>query len=207
MLEKEKKVAGYKIIAGIDEAGRGALAGPVVAAAVILNKIDSFYIPDLKDSKKLNKITREKIFQKLLSDLNNIIGIGIVSSKIIDKINIRQASFLAMRRAIFYLGLLPDFLFVDGFKIPFVNIKQIGIVKGEDKSISIAAASVIAKVYRDQLMKKYHNLSGFDKYFFDVNSGYGTKKHTEAIVKFGHCPIHRITFNKVLPNNDCDKLF
>lgn len=188
---------GFKYIAGIDEAGRGALAGPVVAAAVILKGIDHFFIADLKDSKKINKEKRGHIFE-ILKNKSCDIGVGVVKSEIIDKLNIAQATFLAMKRAIMNLKRCPDFILVDAFRIPNLKIPQDNLIKGEDKSISIAAASIIAKVYRDQLMNQTHK--NYPVYQFNQNVGYGTKNHLIAINKYGICPLHRVTYKGV---TDC----
>lgn len=196
---------GFRFIAGIDEVGRGALAGPVVAAAVIIKDIDSFFITDLKDSKKINRRKRENL-SKLIREKSYDIGIGIVDSATIDRINVLQATLLAMKRAIVSLKHYPDYLLVDALSIPLVGIPQQSIIKGEDKSISIAAASIVAKVYRDNLMKKYHEQ--YPYYLFDKNAGYGTKNHLTAIKIHGICPIHRKSFKGVLINeNNFSKLF
>lgn len=188
---------GFRFIAGIDEAGRGALAGPVVAAAVIIKDIDTFFLAYLKDSKRLTKEKRELLFNIIKRNCYDF-GIGIVSPEIIDRINIAQASFLAMKRAIKNLKQYPDcpdFILVDAFKIPFIKIPQNNLVKGEDKSVSIAAASIIAKVCRDQIM--YRNHEKYPFYQFNRNVGYGTKYHLISIKKHGICPLHRKTFKGV----------
>ena len=198
--EKKYFSAGFHYIAGIDEVGRGALAGPVVAAAVIIENIDSFFLSHLRDSKKLNRVKRENLFEIIRTKAFGI-GIGVVGSEIIDKINIAQATFLAMKRAIMNLKHYPDYILVDAFKIPYLHIPQDNLVKGEDKSVSIAAASVIAKVYRDHLMYDFHKKYPF--YQFRQNVGYGTNQHIMAIKKYGICPLHRKTFKSVA--NDSDK--
>jgi ribonuclease HII len=192
--EKKCLTKGFNYIAGIDEVGRGALAGPVVAAAVVIKDIDYFHINYLKDSKKLNKGKRERLSELIRSKADNI-GIGIVGPDIIDKINIAQATFLAMKRAIIDLKRFPDYILVDGFKIPFINIPQDYIIKGDNKSVSIAAASIIAKVYRDNIMLDFHKK--YPEYQFDKNVGYGTEKHIIAIKQFGITSIHRKTFKGV----------
>ncbi len=144
--ENRLKIKGYSLVAGIDEAGRGSLSGPVVAAAVILPC--RLFIPFVKDSKKLTSKKRTELYYSILNSAKDV-------AKIIDRINIAQASFSAMKKAILDLKEIPDYLLVDGFKIPNLNILQIPLIKGEDKSISIAAASIIAKVYRDNIMIKY----------------------------------------------------
>ncbi len=193
--EKKQLSAGFHYIAGIDEVGRGALAGPVVAAAVIIERIDSFFLVYLKDSKKLNRIKRESLFDNIKMKSFDI-GIGIIGPEIIDKINIAQASFLAMKRAIMNLKRCPDYVLVDAFKIPFIRTPQENLVKGEDKSVSIAAASIIAKVYRDQIM--YDSHKKYPVYQFNHNVGYGTNKHIMAIKNYGICPLHRKTFKGVV---------
>jgi ribonuclease HII len=193
--EKKLSIAGFQNIAGIDEVGRGALAGPVVAAAVILQGIDSFFVAHLKDSKKINKAKREYLFD-IIKEKSFDLGIGVVSSDIIDRINIAQATFLAMKRAIMNLQHFPDYILVDAFEIPYIHIQQDHFIKGEDISVSIAAASIVAKVYRDQLMSNFHEKYPF--YQFNHNVGYGTRDHMMAIQKFGICPLHRKTFKGVL---------
>ena len=189
--ERKRFSNGFNYIAGIDEAGRGALAGPVVAAAVIIKEIDSFFIAHLKDSKKLNRAKRESLFE-IIKIKSYDIGIGIVGSEIIDKINIAQATFLAMKRAIRDLKRCPDYIMVDAFKIPYIHVPQDNLIRGEDKSVSIAAASIIAKVCRDEIMYGFHEKYPF--YQFNQNVGYGTNKHAMAIKKHGICPLHRKTF-------------
>jgi ribonuclease HII len=205
--EKKLRKLGFKIIAGLDEAGRGPLAGPVVAAAVIFKignlKIDKSFenckleIENLvKDSKQLSQKQREYVYEKLIKYGGIEWGIGIVSEKVIDKINILEATKLAMQKALRQaqgkLNLDPDFLLLDGnFKIK-TNILQKSIIKGDQKVFSISAASIIAKVTRDRLMQKYHKK--YPQYGFDKHKGYGTKKHFENIKKFGPCKIHRKTF-------------
>lgn len=202
--EKKYIANGYNLIAGIDEVGRGALAGPVVAAAVIIKNIDIFYLALIKDSKKLNKTKREKL-SRLILEKSEYIGIGVVAPEVIDRINIAMATFLAMKRAIRGLGKLPSHILVDAFKIPYIDIPQKNIIKGEDKSISIAAASIVAKVYRDKIMYSLHN--EHPVYQFDKNVGYGTRNHLTAIKKYGICPIHRKTFKNVADSfNDKTKI-
>jgi ribonuclease HII len=191
--ENRLKNEGYSIIAGIDEAGRGSLSGPVVAAAVILPC--QLFIPNIKDSKKLTSKKRSELYFSILEKAKDV-GIGIVEAKIIDRINIAQASYLAMKKAILNLKEVPDYLLVDGFKIPNLNILQLPLIKGEDKSISIAAASIIAKVYRDIIMINYDEK--YPQYFFKKNKGYGTEEHLKALVKYGPSEIHRKTFKRVM---------
>jgi len=182
--ENRLKIKGYSLVAGIDEVGRGSLSGPVVAAAVILPC--RLFIPFVKDSKKLTSKKRTELYYSILNSAKDV-GIGIVEAKIIDRINIAQASFLAMKK---------DYLLVDGFKIPNLNILQIPLIKGEDKSISIAAASIIAKVYRDNIMIKYDQK--YPQYLFKKNKGYGTEEHLKALIKYGPSEIHRKSFKRVV---------
>lgn len=191
--ENRLKNEGYFLIAGIDEAGRGSLSGPVVAAAVILPC--QLFIPYIKDSKKLTSKRRTELYFSILNKAKYV-GIGIVEAKIIDRINIAQASFLAMEKAILDLKEVPDYLLVDGFKIPHLNIHQLPLIKGEDKSISIAAASIVAKVYRDNIMIKYDKK--YPQYLFKKNKGYGTEEHLEALLKYGPSEIHRKSFKRVV---------
>ena len=179
---------GASFIAGVDEVGRGPLAGPVVAAAVILPK----NIEDLgfDDSKKLSASKREEIY-RLIQEKAIAIGIGIVDADIIDQVNIYQASRLAMQQAVSELKIQPDYLLIDAMKID-VNTPQIGIIKGDAKSISIASASIVAKQVRDQMMQEFDEL--YPGYDFSNNAAYGTPKHLEGLKRQGICPIHRKTF-------------
>lgn len=187
----EKKYSEYSYICGIDEVGRGPLAGPVVAGAVILPK--DCTILYINDSKQLNEKKREELYEQIMEKAVSI-GIGVVPPAIIDEINILQATYEAMRIAISKLSVAPDLLLNDAVTIPDVAIKQIPIIKGDAKSISIAAASIIAKVTRDRMMVQYNKLYGaFD---FASNKGYGSQKHIEALKKIGPCPIHRTSFIK-----------
>ena len=189
--EYERQYVQVDLIAGVDEVGRGPLAGPVVAAAVILPKnCEILYI---NDSKKLSKKKRELIFDEIIEKAIAT-GLGLVSPDRIDKINILQATYEAMRLAIEDLSVPPDLLLVDALTIPGIDQEQIPIVKGDTKSISIAAASILAKVTRDRMMAEYdERWPGYD---FAQNSGYGTKSHREALQKLGLTPIHRRTFVK-----------
>lgn len=179
------------IIVGIDEVGRGPLAGPVVAAAVILPK--GCKIIGVDDSKKLSSKKRELLYNEIYENALSI-GIGIVNNIVIDEINILQATYKAMKEAIQNLNILPNQILIDAVKIPKVDIPQESIVRGDTKSISIASASIIAKVTRDRLMIKYHEI--YPEFDFLNNKGYGSKKHIEAIEKFGLCPLHRKSFTK-----------
>ena len=190
--EERLYASGYKAICGIDEAGRGPLAGPVVAAAVILPK-DLPY-PGLRDSKKLSLRRREYFFE-LISRTARSIGLGVVENEIIDEINILQATRLAMKQALDGLQIPADYLLIDALNLSEVDIPQEGIIHGDDQSLSIAAASVIAKVSRDQLMRVQHDI--FPEYGFDRHKGYGTREHLQKIREFGPCRIHRKTFRGV----------
>ena len=175
-------------IIGVDEVGRGTLAGPVISAAIILNKEK---IPEgINDSKKLSKKKREVINEELISQ--HSFAIGMASVEEIDKINILQASLLAMKRAVLNLNIKPQTILVDGNKLPDLKYNMYPIIKGDSKSISIAAASIIAKVYRDKLMQ---DLSlQYPGYYWEKNSGYGTKQHLLALNSLGVTPIHRKSF-------------
>lgn len=191
--EKEALQKGYDRIAGVDEAGRGPLAGPVVAAAVVFRS-QSF--PDgIWDSKKLSVTERERLFSILMSDDSVLKGIGICDEKIVDQINIRQASFQAMKIALSNLKTPPQFVLVDGFEIPDLPWPQQGIPKGDTLSYSIGAASIIAKVTRDHLMSEYDER--YPGYGFKQHKGYGTKFHLEKLREKGPCPAHRKTFEPV----------
>ena len=184
---------GFQRIAGIDEAGRGPLAGPVVAAAVVLR--GNTRIKGLRDSKKVPEKERESLFIEIQDSALDI-GIGIVNHEDIDRINILRASKLAMKLAIENLSELPDFLVIDAVSLPSVPIKQLFPIKGESVSASVAAASIIAKVTRDRLMLEYHNQ--YPQYNFNKHKGYSTKEHMELIQLYGPCPIHRKSFCKVM---------
>ncbi len=185
---------GYTRIAGIDEAGRGALAGPVVAAAVILPY--GCQIDNLKDSKQLTSKQRSSLFDEIYN-LAVSVGIGYADNKIIEHINILQATLQAMKAAVKQLTPKPDFLLIDGNKLPEIDIPAEAIPKGDNLSISIAAASVIAKTTRDRLMIEYNQT--YPSYGFQRHKGYPTVQHRQAIAKFGVSPIHRKTF-KLLAN-------
>lgn len=183
----------YPSIAGLDEAGRGPLAGPVVAAAVILP--GQLIIKGLRDSKKIAEKERKEIFWQIVKNAAAV-GVGIVDADIIDRINILQSTKLAMRHAINDLSMKPDFLLIDAVKLSDVNIEQDSMFKGESVSASIAAASIIAKTVRDDIMVEYHEK--FPVYNFSGHKGYSTKQHMESIQLHGPCPIHRKSFRKVM---------
>jgi ribonuclease HII len=184
---------GFQRIAGIDEAGRGPLAGPVVAVAVVLR--GNIRIKGLRDSKKVPEKERESLFIEIRDSALDI-GIGIVNHEDIDRINILRASKLAMKLAVENLSELPDFLVIDAVTLPSVPIKQTSPIKGESVSASVAAASIIAKVTRDRIMYEYHNQ--YPEYNFNKHKGYSTKEHMELIQLYGPCPIHRKSFCKVM---------
>jgi ribonuclease HII len=190
--EREAGSKGYRIIAGIDEAGRGPLAGPVVSAAVILSS--DFSVAGIADSKKLTSSKRQQLYHQIYQQARSV-GIGIVDAIEIDRINILRASLLSMSISVDNLDPRPDFLIVDGkFKIP-ADIPQQPVVKGDSLCLSIAAASIVAKVTRDKLMEMYHQ--EYPQFGFSRHKGYPTKAHKAAIKKYGCCPIHRKSFKGV----------
>lgn len=185
----ERLYGDAKYIAGIDEVGRGPLAGPVVTCALILPKdCDILYI---NDSKQLSAKKREELSELLKAGCVSY-GVGVVDNNVIDEINILQATYEAMRQAIGNLSVKPDVLLVDAVHIPDVDIPQKGIIKGDARSASIGGASIIAKVIRDAMMEEYDKI--YPGYGFASNKGYGSKEHIEAIKKLGPCPIHRKSF-------------
>lgn len=191
MLAFEKEYSMYSNICGIDEAGRGPLAGPVVAAAVILPKDARLLY--VNDSKQLSEKKREELYDVIMREAVSV-GVGIASPERIDEINILQADYEAMRDAVSQLTPQPDLLLNDAVIIPQLTMKQISIIKGDAKSLSIASASIIAKVTRDRLMYEYDKM--YPEYGFASNKGYGSKTHIAAIKEHGACPIHRKTFIK-----------
>ena len=191
MKEFDREYKIYGTICGIDEAGRGLFCGRGVAAAVILP--DEYNILYINDSKKLSETKREEVYKEI-DKYAVAYGVGIVSPERIDEINILQATYEAMRTAIHKLSVTPDILLNDAVTIPMVDIKQVPIIKGDAKSQSIAAASIVAKVTRDHLMEEYDKL--YPEYGFAKHKGYGTAAHIKAIKEYGPCPIHRRTFIK-----------
>ncbi|GLB29589.1 ribonuclease HII [Lacrimispora amygdalina] len=191
MKEFELRYDAHVLVCGIDEAGRGPLAGPVVAGAVILPR--DCEILFLNDSKKLSEKRREALFEEI-QEKALAVGLGIVGPARIDEINILQATYEAMRIAVSKLGMIPDILLNDAVTIPMLDIPQIPIVKGDGKSVSIAAASIMAKVTRDHMMEEYDKL--FPQYGFAKHKGYGTGAHIAALKDHGPCPIHRRSFIK-----------
>ena len=185
----EREYAAYPYICGIDEVGRGPLAGPVVAAAVILPKdCDILYI---NDSKKLSEKKREMLYEEIMEKAVSV-GIGMAGPECIDEINILQATYEAMREAVSKLDPQPDLMLNDAVKIPGIEIPQVSIIKGDAKSASIGAASIIAKVTRDRMMVEYDRI--FPEYGFAANKGYGTAVHIAALKELGPTPIHRRSF-------------
>jgi len=194
-IERSLISQGYATVAGTDEAGRGPLAGPVVAACVILPPHCDYQ--QFQDSKKLSATVRMELVQRLVA-IEAAIGVGIVSPSEIDRLNILQASLLAMRKAVERLPLLPDFLLVDGkFTVPMA-VPQKALVKGDSRSASISAASIVAKVTRDAIMEQYHH--EYPQYNFARHKGYPTAEHRRVIREIGPCPIHRQSFK---PVRDC----
>ncbi len=191
--ERCARESGALRVAGVDEVGRGPLAGPVVAAAVVLQ--EGMLIPDVTDSKKLTEQQRERLYDVIIGAAVAY-GIGIVDERTIDEINIREASLLAMERAINAIVPSPDHVLVDGnCGIPRLAILQKAIIKGDFRSHSIAAASILAKVTRDRMMDELH--ARFPQYNFDKHKGYGTKEHVDAIRKHGPCDAHRRSFEPI----------
>ncbi|MCH5314277.1 MAG: ribonuclease HII [Eubacterium sp.] len=198
-LEFEEKAysQGYNVICGVDEAGRGPLAGPVYAAAVILPK--GYVIDGVNDSKKLSEKKRDALFDIIKEEAISY-SVGIATEQEIDEINILQATFLAMRRAVDGLSVKPDIALIDGNKKPGLSIAEWDIVKGDSKSANIAAASIIAKVSRDRYMLEL--AEKYPEYQFEKHKGYGTKLHYEMIEKYGISPIHRKSFLRKILNNE-----
>ncbi|MDQ7786382.1 MAG: ribonuclease HII [Thermodesulfovibrionales bacterium] len=184
---------GFPLIAGIDEAGRGPLAGPVVAAAVVLKT--GTRIDGLRDSKKVPEKERESLFSEIKNTAVDM-GIGIVDHADIDRLNILRATRYAMKLAVENLSLQPDLLIIDAVSLPSVSIHQLTPVKGESVSASVAAASIIAKCVRDKIMIDYHKL--YPQYNFSKHKGYSTREHMQKLQEFGPCPIHRRSFCKVM---------
>lgn len=185
----ERRYAGFSAICGVDEAGRGPLAGPVAAAAVILPRDCS--ILHLNDSKKLTPARREALFDEIMEKATAC-NVAMASPERIDEINILQACYEAMRAAVEGLSVTPDLLLNDAVTIPLLTIPQVPIIRGDAKSVSIAAASILAKVTRDRLMVDYDQI--YPEYGFARHKGYGTAQHIEALKKFGPCPLHRRSF-------------
>lgn len=195
--EQEARKAGYQLIAGVDEAGRGPLAGPVVACACIIPQ--NILIVGVDDSKKLLPKKRQQLFQTLTAHQEIIYGIGIIEHDEIDRVNIYQATILAMKQAVEALKQQPDYLLIDGLGLPQYAIPNKKVIGGDSSSYLIAAASIIAKETRDRIMEDCH--AKWPEYGFNKHKGYGTQFHRDAIEKYGACPIHRLSFEplKSLP--------
>lgn len=190
IFENEARSLGFSAIAGIDEAGRGPLAGPLFAAACMIPKGLLFF--GIDDSKKLSPKKRLSLFEELTTNRDVVYSVASVSNKEIDRINIHQATIMAMLQAVAGLLQNPDYLLVDGLKLPHPTIPCKRIIRGDELSQSIAAASIIAKVSRDKVMEEYDR--NWPEYGFKNHKGYGTKEHLEAIKKYGPCTFHRMTF-------------
>lgn len=195
--EKEAHENGFEVVCGVDEAGRGPLAGPVFAAAVILPENYSHEI--LNDSKKLSEKKRDLVYDDIIKDAVAW-SVGIATEKEIDDINILNATFLAMKRAVDGLSIKPDLAYIDGNQYPKTGVKEVTIIKGDSKCMSVAAASIIAKVSRDRIMLKI--AEEYPQYQFEKHKGYGTKLHYEMIEQHGVSPVHRKSFlKKILGEN------
>ncbi len=194
MLIEEQKLwdEGYQSLTGIDEAGRGPLAGPVVAACIYIPK--GIWIEGIHDSKKLTEKQRELLFKELANHPEINFGVGIVDHEVIDEINILQATFKAMREAYHNLKIKTDYVLIDGVRLQ-LPVPSVQLIKGDSRSYLVAAASIIAKVTRDHLMQEYHEL--WPEYAFDKHKGYGTVKHRQILEEIGPCPIHRLTFEPI----------
>ena len=191
--ERKARAKGYALIAGVDEAGRGPLAGPVVAAACIIP--EGFFLEGVNDSKQLTPQKRAMLFDRLISSSEIQYGLGVVEAEEIDQINILQATFKAMQKALERLSMTPDYVLVDGSLLPKWSYPSEAIISGDSLSYSIAAASIIAKETRDELMMAYE--SHHPGYGFGKHKGYGTKAHLEALQRLGPCPIHRKSFEPI----------
>jgi len=191
-IERQLRVSGFRAIAGTDEVGRGCLAGPVVAAAVVLDSDPTLFRVD--DSKRIDAGDRLAVF-RLIMRRARAVSIGIVESWTIDRINILRASKLAMKDAVETLSVRPDILLLDAVLVESLDMPQVPLISGDRRSVSIAAASIVAKVYRDLLMESYHAL--YPAYGFKQNRGYATESHQAALRVYGPCPIHRRSFDGV----------
>ena len=190
--ENECRANGYKLIAGVDEVGRGPLAGPVVVASVILP--ENFFIEKINDSKKLSEATREKIYDIIMENAMAV-NRAIIDEKTIDRVNIYQAAMNGMYEAIYGLSPKPDAVLIDAMPLESLDIYHQSIIKGDAKSASIAAASIVAKVERDRMMNEFDKI--YPQYGFAKNKGYGTSEHLEALRKYGPCEIHRKSFEPI----------
>jgi ribonuclease HII len=194
--EQKAQLEGFSVLAGVDEAGRGPLAGPVAAAACVLNP--EHRILGLNDSKKLTAARRRHLYEEITASALSW-HVALVDAPVIDQINIYQATCQAMRQAIAELGIRPDLLLIDAVRLEGVAVPVWPIIRGDAESVSIAAASILAKVTRDQLMDEYDRI--YPEYGFARHKGYGTKEHYAALLKFGPCPIHRMTYLKNLDSH------
>lgn len=192
--EARARAQGYLRIAGLDEAGRGPLAGPVVAAACIIP--EGVWFKGINDSKVLSADERKRLYDLIRNHPDVVTGIGVVEAVIIDQINILQATFQAMKMAVIDLKVEPDYILVDGNQRPHFDVYCEGVVKGDSECLSIMAAGILAKVTRDEIMLEFHKM--WPQYHFDEHKGYGTEKHMKALKEFGPCPIHRMTFAPVV---------
>jgi ribonuclease HII len=192
VFEEAAHAQGYRWVAGLDEVGRGTLAGPVVAAAVLFEP--GTVIAGLRDSKQLSPTRRDRLYPIILKEAAAV-AVGMVDAEVIDRVNVLQATRLAMQRAIEQLKVQPDYLLLDAITLPLVPIPQRPIIKGDELSISIAAASIVAKVTRDRVMSRYHE--EYPEYNFLAHKGYGTVEHRRQIRDHGPCQIHRKTFRGV----------
>lgn len=193
LFEQQAYDLGYKCVVGIDEAGRGPLAGPVVAAACFIDKSVDF--KGIKDSKQLDPCERRETYLRLISHPNVVYGVGIVDSSVIDNTNILQATMQAMLIAISKMKVQPDYLLIDGNCFPKTSLPGLALIKGDERSLSIAAASIIAKEKRDEIMLEYHKK--WPTHGFDFNKGYATREHILAVKTYGVTPIHRVTFEPI----------
>jgi ribonuclease HII len=193
LFEQQAYDLGYKCVVGIDEAGRGPLAGPVVAAACYIDK--SFDFKGIKDSKQLDPLERKKAYLRLIANPSVAFGVGIVDASVIDTTNILQATMQAMLIAISKMPIQADYLLIDGNCFPKTSLPGLSLVKGDERSFSIAAASIIAKEMRDEIMLEYHKK--WPTHGFDFNKGYATREHILAVKTYGVTPIHRVTFEPI----------
>ncbi len=191
--DEDLRQKGFTRIAGIDEAGRGPLAGPVVAAAVVLS--EGIRIKGLRDSKKVPEKEREFLFYEILN-FSLDIGVGIVGHEEIDTLNILRATKYAMKYAVEDLSITPDLLVIDALSLPLIPIKQLPLIKGDNKSAAVAAASIIAKFLRDRIMLEFHRQ--YPHYNFNKHKGYSTREHLDMLQLYGPCPIHRKSFHRVM---------
>ena len=197
--EIEARRCGYQLIGGLDEAGRGPLAGPVVAAIVILPR--RFVLPGLNDSKQVTEARRERLYHAIVKQAVAT-GVGLATEREIETLNILQATRQAMCRAVGALTVYPDFLLVDAVSLPSLHVPQRPIIKGDGFSVSIAAASILAKVTRDRLMREYHQR--YPQYNFGAHKGYGTPEHLRLLTRYGPCTAHRQTFRPVAEAEEFD---